>query len=122
MPELPEVETTRQGIAPYLEGQRIRAIEVRDPRLRWPISDRVQAAAGRVVRAVRRRAKYIIIEAGNDALLLHLGMSGSVRVLLEDAPPGKHDHFDIITGRAILRYCDRRVARRHRRNRYSTID
>lgn len=108
MPELPEVETTRQGIAPYLEGRRIRAIEVRDPRLRWPVMPEVQKAAGQKVLAVRRRAKYIIVELAEGGLLLHLGMSGSVRVLLEAAMPGRHDHFDIVTGRAILRYCDPR--------------
>jgi len=108
MPELPEVETTRQGIAPYLEGQRIQAIYVRDARLRWPVSGEVQAAVGQRVRGVHRRAKYIVVGLDNGALLLHLGMSGSVRVLLEDIPPSRHDHFDIVTRRAVLRYCDPR--------------
>jgi formamidopyrimidine-DNA glycosylase len=108
MPELPEVETTRQGIEPFLVGQEIVAIEVRDQRLRWPVPRLVQQACGHRVLAVRRRAKYIIIDVADGALLLHLGMSGSMRALAEQAPPGKHDHFDIVTERAILRYCDPR--------------
>lgn len=108
MPELPEVETTRRGIEPHLAGQRIRDLNIRDARLRWPIPAEVRQARGQAVRAVRRRAKYIIVELEFGGLLLHLGMTGSVRVLLEDAPPGKHDHFDIVTDRAILRYSDPR--------------
>ena len=108
MPELPEVETTRRGIEPYLAGQVISGVVVRENRLRWPIPDDVQRVCGHAVRGVRRRAKYIIIEAGEGALLLHLGMSGSVRALLETAAPGKHDHFDIVTPKATLRYCDPR--------------
>ena len=108
MPELLEVETTRRGIEPPLLGRRIESIVVRDPRLRWPVTDSVQAACGHQVIAVRRRAKYIIIEVGDGGLLLHLGMSGSVRILTEDEPPRKHDHFDILTREATLRYCDPR--------------
>jgi formamidopyrimidine-DNA glycosylase len=108
MPELPEVETTRRGIEPYLEGRELAAVTVRNARLRWPVPGAVQRACGQKVLAVRRRAKYIIIEMASGALLLHLGMSGSIRVLLEDEPPGKHDHFDIVTDRGILRYCDPR--------------
>ncbi len=108
MPELPEVETTCRGIAPHLEGATITAIEIRNPRLRWPIPESVQQACGHPVMAVRRRAKYIIIEVAGGALLLHLGMSGSVRVLLEAATPRKHDHFDLVTPHAIVRYCDPR--------------
>jgi formamidopyrimidine-DNA glycosylase len=108
MPELPEVETTRRGIAPYLVGQPVTAVTVRDARLRWPVSDDVHRICGRVVRSVRRRAKYIIIETGAEALLLHLGMSGSVRVLRDSAPPRKHDHIDIVTPHAILRFNDPR--------------
>lgn len=108
MPELPEVETTRRGIAPYLLEQCITAIVVREARLRWPVSNDVQRACGQVVKAVRRRAKYIVIDAGAGALLLHLGMSGSVRVLRDSAPPGKHDHIDIVTPRGILRFRDPR--------------
>jgi len=108
VPELPEVETTRQGIAPFLEGLVIQRIVVREPRLRWPVTASVQCACGRTVLAVRRRAKYLLIDTGNGALLLHLGMSGSLRAIEDDRAPGKHDHFDIVTARAILRYCDPR--------------
>jgi formamidopyrimidine-DNA glycosylase len=108
MPELPEVETTRRGIQPYLVDRVISRIVIRDRRLRWPVQQDVHRACGQVVSGVHRRAKYIIIETGTGALLLHLGMSGSVRVLLEPAEPGKHDHLDIVTAEATLRYCDPR--------------
>ena len=109
MPELPEVETTRRGIEPWLLGRRIQRIDVRDPRLRWPVPDSVQRAVGRPVKALRRRAKYIVAEVDHGALLLHLGMSGSMRVLREEVPePGPHDHVDIVTDTATLRFNDPR--------------
>jgi formamidopyrimidine-DNA glycosylase len=108
MPELPEVETTRRGIEPFLLNHQIRRIEVRDPRLRWPVTDEVLNARGRTVTGVRRRAKYLLIDVRHGSLLLHLGMSGSIRVLTETREPEKHDHFDIITDAAILRFNDPR--------------
>ncbi|MEM1411867.1 MAG: DNA-formamidopyrimidine glycosylase family protein, partial [Pseudomonadota bacterium] len=80
MPELPEVETTLRGIRPWLEGRRIRALPVREPRLRWPVPEAVQQAVGARVSGLHRRAKYLLIEtdAGGD-LMVHLGMSGSLR-------------------------------------------
>ena len=108
MPELPEVETTRRGIEPYLLNHRIRRIDVRDPRLRWPVPAEVQNACRREVTSVRRRAKYLLLGMRNGALLMHLGMSGSIRVLTEPQIPGKHDHFDIVTDAAILRFNDPR--------------
>ncbi|NIP18499.1 MAG: bifunctional DNA-formamidopyrimidine glycosylase/DNA-(apurinic or apyrimidinic site) lyase [Xanthomonadales bacterium] len=108
MPELPEVETTRRGIEPHLLNHRISRIVVRDPRLRWPVPDAVQGACGQVVSAVRRRAKYLLLETEPGVLLVHLGMTGSFRVLLEPKEPGKHDHFDIVTDRAVLRFNDPR--------------
>jgi formamidopyrimidine-DNA glycosylase len=108
MPELPEVETTRRGIEPYLLGRRIERIEVREPRLRWPVPPAVQNARGQRVDRVRRRAKYLLLETGTGALLIHLGMSGSMRVLMEPVTPGKHDHFDIVTRAATLRFNDPR--------------
>ena len=98
MPELPEVETPLRGIAPALDGQRIAAIAVRNPSLRWPVPDRVHAAAGRRVAACRRRAKYLLIgiEGAGGGLLIHLGMSGSLRICSADDPPRKHDHVDIV--------------------------
>lgn len=108
MPELPEVETTLRGIAPHLEGREIRAVEVRDRRLRWPVPASVNRAIDRPVRGLRRRAKYILIEFDDGALLLHLGMSGSVRVLEHGVPPGVHDHVDLVTDEVLIRFNDPR--------------
>jgi formamidopyrimidine-DNA glycosylase len=97
MPELPEVETARRGIAPWLEGQRIRALVVRERRLRWPVPRGMEAKMqGSVVDQVSRRGKYLLLSTARGTALMHLGMSGSVRVLRASAPPGKHDHFDIV--------------------------
>lgn len=98
MPELPEVEVTRRGIAPHLTGQTIREVVVREPRLRWRVPAEVQALAGRTIRSVSRRGKYILVDCGDGHLILHLGMSGSLRILQPGTPPGKHDHFDLIVG------------------------
>ncbi|MGK0401153.1 MAG: formamidopyrimidine-DNA glycosylase, partial [Candidatus Azotimanducaceae bacterium] len=88
MPELPEVETTRAGIAPHLEGAVIQTVIVREPRLRWPVSPELaQMATGQRVRAVERRAKYLLIRLDNGYLMLHLGMSGSLRILPAPTPP-----------------------------------
>lgn len=109
MPELPEVETTLRGIRPFLEHKTLRAIEVRERRLRWPIPDAVQQAVGQVITLARRRAKYILLEtADGGALLSHLGMSGSLRVVTDGATPRKHDHFDLVVDDAIIRYNDPR--------------
>jgi len=100
MPELPEVETTRRGIEPALLGRRIEAVTVRNPAMRWPVPDAVQRAVGHTVTACRRRSKYILLELGESAvggLLIHLGMSGSLRVCDPGDPPRKHDHIDIVT-------------------------
>jgi formamidopyrimidine-DNA glycosylase len=104
MPELPEVETTRRGIAPYLQGQRIAALRVREPRLRWPVAEGLDALlSGRRVLAVERRAKYLLLRLERGSLILHLGMSGSLRVLPADAAAGRHDHLDLVldTGRCL---------------------
>ena len=110
MPELPEVETARRGIAPHLVGRRIRRLEVREWRLRWPISRRLPAALrGRAIEAVGRRGKYLLIRAGGGTLLWHLGMSGSLRVLADPPPPGPHDHVDLeLSGGTVLRFRDPR--------------
>lgn len=100
MPELPEVETTRRGIAPWMEGRRIRELVVRERRLRWPIPPGLGARlAGSRVRQVGRRGKYLLLETSRGTALLHLGMSGSLRVLESDQAPGRHDHFDIVLDR-----------------------
>jgi formamidopyrimidine-DNA glycosylase len=108
MPELPEVETTVRGIRPYLAEQRLLAIDVRDRRLRWPVPEAVQLACGQIVKNVSRRAKYILIELETGLLMIHLGMSGSLRVLSEPAVPGKHDHFDIVLQHQVIRFNDPR--------------
>lgn len=98
MPELPEVETTLRGIEPSLNGQRITAITVRNAALRWPVPAGVQQAVGQRVTGCRRRAKYLLIEIreARGGLLIHLGMSGSLRVCHADDAPRKHDHVDIV--------------------------
>lgn len=111
MPELPEVETTRRGVEPYVLGRRIVRLAVHQPRLRWPvdraIADRV--AGARITRAARR-AKYLLFELDSGAtLMLHLGMSGNLRVLPAEVPRKLHDHLDLVldSGQA-LRFNDPR--------------
>lgn len=108
MPELPEVEVTRRGIAPRLVGRTITAVTVRDARLRWPIPDAVRSLAGRAVRSVTRRGKYLLFDCGGGHLILHLGMSGSLRLVAAGTPPGKHDHFDLDFDGKLLRLRDPR--------------
>ncbi|MGB1271650.1 MAG: bifunctional DNA-formamidopyrimidine glycosylase/DNA-(apurinic or apyrimidinic site) lyase [Endozoicomonas sp.] len=110
MPELPEVETTRRGIHPHVEGQVIDRVEVREYRLRWPVPDNIdQALRGKTVKAVRRRAKYLLLEIDQGCLILHLGMSGSLRVLLHQEAPKKHDHVDFVLKNGTrIRYTDPR--------------
>jgi formamidopyrimidine-DNA glycosylase len=110
MPELPEVETTRRGIAPTLLNRRVSAVIVRERRLRWPIPANFEALIdGHTVRSVERRAKYLLIGFDHGTLILHLGMSGSLRVLAAKAPHKTHDHWDIEfdSGR-VLRFHDPR--------------
>ena len=108
MPELPEVEVTRRGIAPHLVGRRITAVAVREPRLRWRVPAAVRRLAGREVRAVKRRGKYLLLDCGDGHLILHLGMSGSLRVVPAGTAPEKHDHVDIAFGDKLLRLRDPR--------------
>jgi formamidopyrimidine-DNA glycosylase len=108
MPELPEVEVTRRGIEPHLRGRTITSIAVREPRLRWRVPDSVRQLAGRTVRAVKRRGKYLLLDCGDGHLILHLGMSGSLRLVAADSAPGKHDHVDIGIGGRLLRLRDPR--------------
>ena len=97
MPELPEVETTLRGLAPHLTGQRIRQVIVRNPHLRWPVPDNLQTVLrGQTIHKLERRAKYLLVSIANGTLILHLGMSGSLRVLSANTPPEKHDHFDLL--------------------------
>jgi formamidopyrimidine-DNA glycosylase len=110
MPELPEVETTRRGVAPYCEGQRVRGVLVREPRLRWPVPEQLPAfIVGQKIERVERRAKYLLFRTGAGSLLVHLGMSGSLRVVDATQSPGRHDHLDIqLQSGACLRYHDPR--------------
>lgn len=110
MPELPEVETTRRGIQPYVEQQRIESVCVRHRGLRWPIPDSLeQTLVGLSIRDVQRRGKYLLLDCGSGWLLIHLGMSGSLRILTQAAPPKKHDHVDIVfDSGSILRFHDPR--------------
>ncbi len=97
MPELPEVETTRRGIEPHAVGRRIVTLSVHEPRLRWRVEDDLpQKVAGNRILQARRRAKYLLLELESGTLLLHLGMSGSLRVLRGDTPRVAHDHFDLL--------------------------
>jgi formamidopyrimidine-DNA glycosylase len=108
MPELPEVEVTRRGLAPRISGRRISGVVVREPRMRWPIPRGLDRLAGRVVGSVKRRGKYLLVECGGGHLILHLGMSGSLRVLPLGTPALKHDHFDLLLGDRLLRLRDPR--------------
>jgi formamidopyrimidine-DNA glycosylase len=110
MPELPEVETTRRGIAPLLEGRHLEGLRVRERRLRWPVPEGLEEqVAGALVQAVERRAKYLLLRLEAGTLILHLGMSGSLRVLPAATPPQVHDHLDLIlAGGVCLRLRDPR--------------
>jgi formamidopyrimidine-DNA glycosylase len=97
MPELPEVETTRRIIAPDMEEKTVQRVLVRNPDLRWPVpADLAKILPGQVIRTVGRRGKYLLVHCTDGTLLLHLGMSGHLRVLPAAVAPGKHDHVDII--------------------------
>jgi len=110
MPELPEVETTRRALAPLIGGQRIAELRIREPRLRWPIDPAlVSTAAGHVIAGLERRGKYLLLELDEGCLLIHLGMSGSLRYLMHPETIRKHDHYDIeLVGGAVVRYNDPR--------------
>ena len=109
MPELPEVETIRLGITPHLQGQTIKAITVRTEKLRWPIPQELQKLVGQRIQSIRRRAKYLMIDTPEGTAIIHLGMSGSLRILDEAIPTAKHDHVDLVLDNGkLLRYNDPR--------------
>ncbi len=110
MPELPEVETTRRGLAPHLIGRRITGAVLRRPDLRWPIPTEIRdELPGQRVEAVSRRAKYLLLEVQTGSALLHLGMSGSLRVLPAATAIGAHDHVDLaLDSGKVLRFTDPR--------------
>lgn len=96
MPELPEVETTRRGIEPLVVGRTVAGVTLRTAKLRWPFAPGLaEALIGQTIAAVRRRAKYLLLQCGGGHLILHLGMSGHLRVVAQGTPAGRHDHVDI---------------------------
>lgn len=109
MPELPEVEITRRGIAPHVEGRTVTSVMVRDRRLRWPVPrDLARQLSGRTLKRVLRRGKYLLLDFGAGWLIVHLGMSGSLRVAEPEAKLKPHEHIDLVFGRVALRLRDPR--------------
>lgn len=110
MPELPEVETTRAGIAPYITGQQVDHVVIRQSKLRWPITAGLtQELPGQTIQAVKRRAKYLLLATPAGHVCLHLGMSGKLRVLPATTPAQTHDHVDIVFQNGLaLRFNDAR--------------
>lgn len=109
MPELPEVEVTRRGIEPYLINQQATKLTVRNSQLRWPVPSVAQNIVGQQILAVRRRAKYLLLDTLAGTTIIHLGMSGSLRILPIDSPVAKHDHIDLdISNGQMLRLNDPR--------------
>lgn len=97
MPELPEVETVRRGVAPHLVGQTVVQVVVRQPRLRWPVpEDLAVQLSGQIIRRVERRAKYLLLCTDAGTAIFHLGMTGRLRILPTNAPLQKHDHVDLV--------------------------
>jgi formamidopyrimidine-DNA glycosylase len=108
MPELPEVETTRRGIAPHLVGEVATGAIIRQRRLRWPVPDLTRLLTGQRLEALERRAKYLLFRFANGTLIVHLGMSGSLRVLDVGRVPRAHDHVDLLFADRCLRLHDPR--------------
>lgn len=97
MPELPEVETTRRGIVPHVLGQRVTQVIVRNPRLRQPVSPRLTTVlVQQTIHAIDRRGKYLLLRSSVGTVIIHLGMSGNLRLLPATIPAEKHDHVDIV--------------------------
>jgi formamidopyrimidine-DNA glycosylase len=97
VPELPEVETTRRGLSPFVTGVRIAGLVVRNKHLRWPIADELpDIIRDQTISHISRRSKYLLFHLDRGALIAHLGMSGSLRVIASSAPPGPWDPFDIV--------------------------
>ena len=109
MPELPEVETCRRGITPYLLNQRVESIIIRQPKLRWPIPKTIQNMCGQIINHISRRGKYLLFNTNTGSAILHLGMSGRLHLLKQKIEAKKHDHVDIcMENGACLRFCDPR--------------
>jgi formamidopyrimidine-DNA glycosylase len=110
MPELPEVETTRRGIEPLIIGQKVQQLIIRHHHLRWPIAPALAAElTGQTIYAVTRRGKYLLFHTPRGTLIIHLGMSGCLRILPAERSPQKHDHVDLVfTNASCLRFTDPR--------------
>lgn len=109
MPELPEVETTRRGIAPHITGKTLKRIILRQRELRWPIPETIiPALENHKLLDVGRRGKYLLLRFATGTAIWHLGMSGSLRLVMPDTPVGKHDHVDWVFDRITLRFNDPR--------------
>jgi formamidopyrimidine-DNA glycosylase len=109
MPELPEVEVTRRGIAPHLEGRAVTGVVMRRSGLRWPFPSGLEALLqGKRITVTGRRGKYLLIHFAHGTLLIHLGMSGHLRILPTAHLPEKHDHFDLVLGAQLMRFTDPR--------------
>jgi len=110
MPELPEVVVTLRGVSPHILGKRVASVVVREPRLRWPVpSDLADTLAGQPLLESRQRGKYMLFRFPGGHLMIHLGMSGNLRIVGEGAPLGKHDHVDMVfADGTVLRYTDPR--------------
>ncbi len=109
MPELPEVEVTRRGIAPHVEGRIVAGVVMRRSGLRWPFPPDLPALlAGRRIERTGRRGKYLLLHFAHGTLIVHLGMSGHLRMLEPGVPAQKHDHFDLELGKQLMRFTDPR--------------
>jgi formamidopyrimidine-DNA glycosylase len=103
VPELPEVEVTRRGLEPHLAGQVVSGVVIRNASLRWPIPGNLpKLLRGQTIHTLGRRGKYLLAGFEHGTLILHLGMSGSLRLLPAGTPPGKHDHFDLVLANGTL--------------------
>jgi formamidopyrimidine-DNA glycosylase len=108
MPELPEVEVCRLGISPHIINQSVTSVVVRNGKLRWPIPDDVKLLIGQQVLRIDRRSKYLMLRFESGTLLIHLGMSGTIRIIDGNTPVAKHDHFDLTFANKVLRLNDPR--------------
>ena len=110
MPELPEVETTRRGIEPHIKGKTVKKVIIRQRQLRWPIPTKLQnVLPGEKILNILRRGKYLLLDTSIGSVIIHLGMSGSLRIVDKNSAPQKHDHVDFVfTNNKILRLRDPR--------------
>lgn len=110
MPELPEVEVTRKTIEPLVRGKVVERVIIRNSSLRWPVpEDLAKELPGKTIEKVERRGKYLLLTSSAGTVIVHLGMTGNLRIVHADSPPGKHDHVDMrLTDGLCLRYTDQR--------------